>query len=253
MISPNRDMSYQLPTRGLGTNTFYVPNSILASVSHSYIISPSVLAADLSRLGEQLKVLEDAGVTHLHIDIMDGHFVPNISFGPSMVETCKRVTDMTLDVHLMISEPDRYISDFVSAGADGLTVHAEVTPHLHRTLETIRNQGVQAGLAFNPLSTLSILPEALPYLNLVLIMTVNPGFGGQSFIPASLKRIKTAKALIDEINPACHLQVDGGLDNTTIPQAAAAGANLIVVGSALFGQKDLSTAFRQLQQSVPGF
>jgi ribulose-phosphate 3-epimerase len=246
-------MSYQLPTRGPRTNITQVPNGILANVSNGYIISPSVLAADLSRLGEQLRALQDAGVKHLHIDVMDGHFVPNISFGPSMVETCKRITDMTLDVHLMISEPDRYIPDFVSAGADNLTVHAEVAPHLHRTLETIKKQGAQPGLAFNPLTALTILPEALPYLNLVLIMTVNPGFGGQSFISASLERIKTAKSLIDKINPACHLQVDGGLDKTTIPEAVTAGANLIVVGSALFGQPDLRAAFRQLQQSVPGF
>lgn len=246
-------MSYQLLARGLGTNIPFVSDGILLGVTNSYIISPSVLAADLSRLGEQLSMLQDVGVKHLHIDIMDGHFVPNISFGPSMVETCKRVTDMTLDVHLMISEPDKYIADFVSAGADSLTVHAEVTPHLHRTLYTISSKGAQAGLAFNPLTPLAVLPEALPYLNLVLIMTVNPGFGGQSFIPESLKRIEKTRFLIDDINPECKLQVDGGLDEATIPKAVKSGANLIVVGSALFGQPNLEVAFRQLQQSVPGF
>lgn len=216
------------------------------------VILPSILAADFSRLGEQLRQLEEAGAEVVHIDVMDGHFVPNISFGAAMVETCKRASRLKLDVHLMISAPERYLDDFINAGADSLTVHAEASVHLHRTLEAIRARGCRSGLALNPLTPLALLPEALPYLDLLLVMTVNPGFGGQRFIPASLARIERARALIAQHNPSCLLEVDGGLDPVTIPQAVRAGAEWLVVGSALFGEADLKAAFKRLQQSAQG-
>ncbi|CAN5640145.1 ribulose-phosphate 3-epimerase [soil metagenome] len=201
-------------------------------------LAPSILAADFARLGEQIEEAEAAGADYLHIDVMDGHFVPNLSLGPLVVAACRRVATLPLDVHLMIERPERYLDDFAAAGADILTVHAEATPHLHRVVERIRALGLRPGLAVNPLTPLMVFREALPYLGLALLMSVDPGFGGQRFIPSSLSRLETLRGWRDELNPDCELEIDGGGDASTIAQAARAGADVLVAGSAVFGAKD---------------
>lgn len=200
-------------------------------------LAPSVLAADFTRLGEQLREAEEAGADLIHLDVMDGQFVPNITMGPLVVEACRRSTELPLDVHLMIAAPERYIRAFAAAGADMLTIHAEVSPHLHRSLTQIREAGLKAGLALNPLTPLEPAREALPYLDLLLIMSVNPGFGGQRFIPGTLARLRQAAAWKRELNPSCWLEVDGGIDVETLPQVAAAGAEVAVAGSAIFNDR----------------
>ncbi|MEZ4606429.1 MAG: ribulose-phosphate 3-epimerase [Deinococcales bacterium] len=201
-----------------------------------YKLAPSILAADFSKLGDQVRACEGLA-EYLHIDVMDGHFVPNISFGALIVEACKRVTNLKLDVHLMIERPERYIADFARAGADIITIHAEAMVHVHRGLEQIKEHACQAGLALNPLTPLNVYQEALPYLDLALIMTVNPGFGGQKFIPTSLNRIAQLREWIDDINPACDLEVDGGISQATLNLVKEAGANVFVAGSAVFNAK----------------
>ena len=201
-------------------------------------LAPSILAADFSRLGEQVKAAEEAGADYIHIDVMDGHFVPNITIGPLIVQACKRVTKLPLDVHLMIEEPERYLETFAKAGADILTFHAEATPHIHRALQVVRESGTRAGLAVNPVTPLEVMKEALPYLDLVLVMSVNPGFGGQAFIEATLPRLRTVRGWIDDINPNCELEVDGGIDKSTAPKVAQAGASVLVAGSAVFSGMD---------------
>ena len=201
-------------------------------------LAPSILAADFSRLGEQVKAAEEAGADYIHIDVMDGHFVPNITIGPLIVRACKRVTKLPLDVHLMIEEPERYLETFADAGADILTLHAEATPHIHRALQVVRESGTRAGLAVNPVTPLEIVREALPYLDLTLVMSVNPGFGGQAFIEATIRRLRTVREWIDELNPNCELEVDGGIDRSTAPRVAQAGASVLVAGSAVFSGMD---------------
>jgi ribulose-phosphate 3-epimerase len=201
-------------------------------------IAPSILSADFARLGEEVKAAEEGGADYLHVDVMDGHFVPNITVGPLVVRACKRVTKLPLDVHLMIREPERYIDDFVSAGADIITVHAEATPHVHRALQLIRESGARAGLAVNPLTPLAVFQDALPYCDLALVMTVNPGFGGQQFIESSLKRILTLADWREELNPYCEIEVDGGISTKTAPLVVEAGATVLVAGTAVFGGID---------------
>jgi ribulose-phosphate 3-epimerase len=214
-------------------------------------LAPSILAADFTRLGEQMSAAEAAGADYLHIDVMDGHFVPNITIGPMIVRACKRVTRLPLDVHLMISAPERYLDAFIEAGADILTIHAEATPHVHRALEAIRSSGTRAGLALNPLTPLAILEEALPYCDLALIMSVNPGFGGQQFIESSLRRLVTAADLREDLNPHCELEVDGGIDRQTAPRAVEAGADVLVAGSSVFGGMDsVEENMAALRQSI---
>jgi ribulose-phosphate 3-epimerase len=198
-------------------------------------LAPSILAADFARLGACVEQAEAAGADLIHLDVMDGHFVPNITLGPGVVAAVRRATTLPLDVHLMIEQPERYIEAFVEAGARILTVHAEVARHLHRLLQQIRESGARVGLALNPLTPLTILEGALPYLDLALVMTVNPGFGGQDFIPASLERIRTVRALRDLHNPDCLIEVDGGIDPGTAPGVVDAGAQVLVAGSAVFG------------------
>jgi len=202
-----------------------------------YKLAPSILSADFACLGEQVKTAGAAGADWFHIDVMDGRFVPNISMGPLVVHALRPLTNLPLDVHLMIEEPDRYLADFAEAGADGLTVHVEVCPHLHRTVQQIKELGLKAGVALNPATPLSLLAEILPELDLVLIMSVNPGFGGQSYIGRSTAKIARLRRMLDEIKSEAVIEVDGGIDATTIAEAVAAGATVLVAGSAIFNDR----------------
>lgn len=198
------------------------------------IIGPSVLSADFLRLGEQLTELEQGGADYIHFDVMDGAFVPNISIGLPILEATRRGTKLPIDVHLMIVSPDRWIDAFIDAGADALTFHAEATPHIHRVIQAIRARGAKAGVALNPSTPLAAIEEIVPYASQILIMSVNPGFGGQSFIETSLDKIHRLRDMIDAINPACRLQVDGGVNESTIRDVVESGADSIVAGSATF-------------------
>ena len=201
----------------------------------SYLLAPSLLAADFTRLGSCIEQAREAGADYLHLDVMDGRFVPNISFGPAVVAAARSVTPLPLDVHLMIVEPERYVDAFAAAGADVITVHAEATTHLHRLLQQIRELGARVGLAVNPLTPLTVVEGALPYLDLVLVMSVNPGFGGQEFIQASLGRLEAVRRMRDRINPNCLIEVDGGISAANVAAAVGAGADIVVAGSAVFG------------------
>jgi len=215
-------------------------------------LAPSILAADFTRLGAQVEEAMQAGAEHIHIDIMDGHFVPNISFGPLMVRTIRPIADKygtLLDVHLMIEQPDRYLADFAQSGADIITVHVETCPHLDRTLQAIRELNVKPGVTLNPATPLVTLEEILPVVDLVLIMSVNPGFGGQSYIPGSTEKIRRLRGMLDAIGSLADLEVDGGVKMSNVAEIAAAGATVLVAGSAIFGgPKSISaniSAFRQ--------
>jgi ribulose-phosphate 3-epimerase len=199
------------------------------------MIAPSILSADFSRLGAEIQAVEAAGAEVIHIDVMDGHFVPNITIGPLVVKAARQVTDLPLDVHLMITSPDRYIQDFIDAGADWVTVHVEACTHLHRTLSYIRGQGKKAGAVLNPATSLSTLEYVLDELDLVMLMSVNPGFGGQSFIESSLEKITKLRQMLDAVNPEAGIEVDGGISPKNIERVAKAGANIFVAGSAVYG------------------
>ncbi len=198
-------------------------------------IAPSILAADFADLGGAVRRAEEGGADLIHLDVMDGHFVPNITFGPRVVSAVRRSTSLPLDVHLMIEAPERYIDAFAEAGADVIHVHAETTVHLHRLLQRLRESGVAVGLALNPLTPLAVLDGALPYLDALLLMTVNPGFGGQAFIAHSVERIAAAAARRDALKPDCVIEVDGGIALDTAARVRAAGAEILVAGSAVFG------------------
>jgi ribulose-phosphate 3-epimerase len=201
-------------------------------------IAPSILAADFAQLGQQVSAAETAGADYIHIDVMDGHYVPNITVGPLVVRAVRGVTSLPLDVHLMIEAPERYLADFCAAGASGLTVHVETCPHLHRTVQQIKELGCRAGVTLNPSTPVIALEEILPYVDLVLVMTVNPGFGGQSFIGRSLSKIARVRAMLDELGSGAELEVDGGIDAQTAPLVVGVGANVLVAGSAIFGSVD---------------
>jgi ribulose-phosphate 3-epimerase len=215
------------------------------------LIAPSILSADFSRLGEEINAVERVGADWIHVDVMDGHFVPNITIGPAVVEAVKRVTGLPLDVHLMIENADQYLEDFVKAGSDSLTVQAEACVHLHRTIQAIKELGVKAAVALNPSTPVSTIEWILEEVDMVLIMSVNPGFGGQKFIPQALQKIEELKSMISARNPNVLIEVDGGINEETIRSVSKAGADVFVAGSAIFGSSDYGetiSKFRSLIQ-----
>ena len=213
-------------------------------------IAPSILSADFSRLGEQIAIVEDAGASLLHVDVMDGRFVPNITVGLPVVKAISRATRLPIDAHLMIVEPGQYAEQFVKAGAQ---IHIEADPHAHRTLSAIRSAGAKAGIAINPATPLSALEEALKFADYVLVMSVNPGFGGQEFISQSLDKVRRLRKMIDERGLKTRIEIDGGIDLDNIAEVASAGAEIIVSGSAIFGAPDPAVALRELRVPVIAF
>ncbi|MFL5606893.1 MAG: ribulose-phosphate 3-epimerase [Gemmatimonadaceae bacterium] len=201
-------------------------------------IAPSILSADFARLGDEVAMMEKGGADWVHVDVMDGRFVPNLTFGAKVIETVRKLTSLPLDVHLMVLEPERYFDDFVAAGASGLTIHAEVSPHLHRQLVRIRELGATAGVALNPSTPLSAVEDVLEELDLLLVMSVNPGFGGQTFIPHSLDKIAGARRMLDAAHSGAALEVDGGINRQTIVECWCAGADTFVAGNAIFAAAD---------------
>jgi len=213
-------------------------------------IAPSILSADFGRLAEEVRAAEAAGADWIHVDVMDGRFVPNLTIGPPVVKAVRRATQLPVDVHLMIVEPERYVEAFADAGADLVSVHAEVSPHLHRTLQAIRAAGARPAVALNPSTPLSAVEWVLGDCELVLVMTVNPGFGGQEYIAACTEKVRQLRRLADERRPALDIQVDGGIKAETIGRCAAAGANVFVAGTAVFGAPDYAAAIRELRRAA---
>ena len=213
-------------------------------------IAPSILSANFLKLGEEIRAAEEAGADILHIDIMDGHFVPNITIGPFIVEAIRTITSLPLDVHLMIEEPDKYLEDFIKAGADYLTVHYEASVHLHRTVHYIKENGIKAGVSLNPATPVWSLEHILPDIDMALIMSVNPGFGGQGFIQMSTDKIKKLKRLISEKGLHTLIEVDGGVKLDNALDIVSAGADILVMGSAFFHSKDYGTIVRQFRDIV---
>ena len=213
-------------------------------------IAPSILSADFAALGRDIAAVERGGADLIHIDVMDGHFVPNITIGPPVVRAIKKVATRKLDVHLMIEEPDRYIDDFVDAGASMISVHVEVLPHLHRTLGYIRKRGAKAGVVINPSTPVSSLEDVASDLDFVLVMSVNPGFGGQSFIPHSLEKVRRVRTLLSAAGSTAQIEIDGGVDASNVAEIVAAGANILVAGNAIFGTPDAEAATRALRAAA---
>jgi ribulose-phosphate 3-epimerase len=211
-------------------------------------LAPSILSADFARLGDAIAAVTDGGADQIHVDVMDGHFVPNITIGVPVVTSIRKVTDLPLDVHLMITDPDRYIEPFIDAGANYVSVHVEVLPHLHRTVAQIKKLGAKAGVVLNPSTSITTLEDIAADVDFVLVMSVNPGFGGQSFIRHSVKKIAAVRALLDAAgNTAAPIEVDGGVDLTTIDDVVKAGARWLVAGNAIFGTADAERAARDLK------
>ena len=213
-------------------------------------IAPSILSADFSRLGDEIRAVEAAGAEYIHVDVMDGHFVPNITIGPLVVEAARKVTTLPLDVHLMIADPDRYIPEFAAAGADIIVFHAEAVNHVHRTVQLIKSLGKKAGISLNPATSLHCLDYVLDDLDLVLLMTVNPGFGGQSFIEACLPKIHALRGMLDKRGLETELEVDGGVKISNIDRISHAGADVFVAGSAVFGSPDYSKTIAELKRKA---
>jgi ribulose-phosphate 3-epimerase len=218
--------------------------------NHVVKLAPSILAADFARLGEQVAEAERAGADRIHVDVMDGHFVPNIAIGAPIVRSLRRVTRLPLETHLMISSPDLFLDEFAEAGSDSFLVHWEGNSHLHRTVQRVKALGKRAGVAINPATPASVLEEILTDLDQVLVMTVNPGFGHQHFLESTLPKIRRVAQVIERIKPGCELEVDGGIDEATAPMAVAAGANILVAGTSVFGSdKDVAAAIELLRDA----
>ena len=213
-------------------------------------IAPSLLSADFAALGDAVRLAERGGADLIHVDVMDGHFVPNITVGPPIVKALKRVARVPLDVHLMIEQPDRYIEAFVEAGAGSVTVHAEAAVHLHRTVHLIKSLGAKAGVALNPATPIAALEQIAGDVDYVLVMTVNPGFGGQTFIPQSESKVRSVRALLDREGSRAPIEVDGGIDTRTAPRIVAAGADILVAGHAVFGSPDPARAIQDLRAAA---
>jgi ribulose-phosphate 3-epimerase len=210
-------------------------------------IAPSILSADFARLAEEIRDVEQGGADYIHVDVMDGHFVPNITIGPLIVEAIRPITKLPLDVHLMIEQPDRYIPVFAKAGADYLSVHVEACPHLHRTIHLIKEQGVKAGVVLNPHTPVEMIQHIIDDVDLVLLMTVNPGFGGQKFIPSVLPKIRQVAQLVKERGRFVEIEVDGGINAETARLCMEAGANVLVAGSAIYNERDRAAAIRAIR------
>ncbi|MFN3201008.1 MAG: ribulose-phosphate 3-epimerase [Bradymonadia bacterium] len=213
----------------------------------SVIIAPSILSANFGRLAEEVAAVDAAGADWIHVDVMDGHFVPNITIGPVVIKGIREATDKFFDVHLMISDPDAYAQAFRDAGADGITVHAEAVNHLHRSIQVVRKTGARVGVSLNPHTPLSVLEYVLDQIDLVLLMTVNPGFGGQAFIPQVVPKIRALRKMIEERGLSVDIEVDGGINSATVLEAAKAGANAFVAGSAVFTRPDYGVAIAELR------
>ncbi|HPF43389.1 MAG TPA: ribulose-phosphate 3-epimerase [Syntrophomonadaceae bacterium] len=214
------------------------------------IVAPSILSANFTRLGQDIDQVKTAGADWLHIDIMDGHFVPNLTIGPQVVADIRKVTDLFLDVHLMIEKPENFVGAFAEAGADLITVHAEASNHLNRLVNQIKQTGCKAGVSLNPATPAMLLEDIIADVDLILLMTVNPGFGGQSFIPSVLPKIKVVKQMLERQNAAAYLEVDGGINNLNAPEVVRAGANVLVAGSYIFGNPDPTGAVYALKNSI---
>ena len=213
-------------------------------------IAPSILSADFAHLAKEIQKVEEAGADMIHVDVMDGHFVPNLTVGPPIVKSIRKATRLPLDVHLMITNPDDYIPEFIKSGSDYLTVHVETCPHLHRTIQAIKENGVKAGVTLNPATPLSLIAPILPFVDLLLVMSVNPGFGGQSFIPQVLDKIREARHMIDEMQVPVELEVDGGLKAENIKEIAQAGADIFVAGSSIFHSKDYKMTLEKMRDAI---
>ena len=218
----------------------------------SVLLAPSIFAADFGILREQLAIIEAGGADLIHVDVMDGHFVPNLTMGPVIVEAIRRNTRLPLDVHLMISDPDRYLQAFVDAGGSRLAVHLETVPHLHRTIQAIKKLGAEAGVAINPATPVEALTDIAPDLDHVLVMSVNPGFSGQTFIPRSESKLREVRAMLDAAGNPAPIEIDGGIDQHNVARVVAAGARMIVAGSAIFNTPDPERATRELKAAALG-
>lgn len=224
----------------------------MSSRTPTVLVAPSILSADFAALGRDVAAVERGGADLIHVDVMDGHFVPNITIGPPVVRAIKRIATRPLDVHLMIQDPDRYIDDFAAAGASMMSVHVEVLPHLHRTIAYIKKLGVKAGVVINPSTPVSSLEDIVRDLDFVLVMSVNPGFGGQSFIPHSLDKVRRVKALLTAAGSPAQIEIDGGIDAANVTAVVSAGANILVAGNAIFGATDPEAATRALRAAANG-